>query len=116
MEYDSDNIFARIVRGEIPSDKVYEDEEILAFRDINPQAPVHILIIPKQAEICRLGDCTEQNAAILGKLNVAAAKIARQEGLDSFRLIVNSGAGAGQTVFHIHMHLLGGREFGEAIL
>ena len=67
MEYDNANIFAKIVQGEIPSDKVYEDDDILAFRDINPQAPVHILIIPKQAKICRLGDCVEEDSVILEK-------------------------------------------------
>ncbi len=116
MEYDKDNIFAKLLRGEIPADKVYEDTDILAFRDINPQAPVHILIIPKHAQIRCLGECTEAEALILGKMNVAAARIAEQEGLEAFRIVVNSGAKAGQTVFHIHMHLLGGREFAESII
>ncbi len=116
MDYDVDNIFSKIINGEIPSNKVYEDDDILAFRDVNPQAPVHILIIPKKAKICRLGDCDDNDIEILGKMNVAAAKIAKLERLESFRIVVNSGAGAGQTVFHIHMHLLGGRELGEAII
>lgn len=116
MDYDADNIFSKIINGDIPSNKVYEDDDILAFRDINPQAPVHILIIPKNARICKLGDCGDSDVEVLGKMNVAAARIAKQEGLESFRVVVNSGAGAGQTVFHIHMHLLGGREFGESII
>ncbi len=116
MKYDADNIFAKIIKGDIPANKVYEDDDILAFRDINPQAPVHILLIPKQSQISMLGDCSDDDIEVLGKLNVAAAKVAKQENLDSFRVIVNSGSGAGQTVFHLHMHLLGGREFGESII
>ncbi len=116
MKYDNENIFAKIIRGEIPSDIVYEDENVMAFRDISPQAPVHILIIPKTAEICMLGDCEEKDVQILGWMNLAAAKVAKQEGLKSFRTVMNSGAGAGQTVYHIHLHLLGGVDFGEGIV
>lgn len=111
MEYDSSNLFARILTGEIPSDKVYEDEFTYAFRDINPQAPVHILIIPK-AERATLADCGENDVELLGRLNLTAIKIARQEKLESYRTVVNCGADADQTVFHLHLHLLGGRKFG----
>ena len=115
MDYDKENIFAKILRGEIPSDKVYEDEYVFAFNDINPQTPVHILIVPK-AEMTRLGDCTDNDVDMLGRLNVAAANIAREQGLESFRTVMNSGSGAGQTVFHLHLHLLGGKELTESII
>lgn len=110
MEYDQNNIFARMIQGEIPCDKVYEDENVLAFRDINPQAPVHILLIPK-AERCMLSDCSEIDLEMLGRLQLAAVKVAKQENLENFRLVVNNGAEADQTVFHLHVHLLGGRKF-----
>lgn len=115
MKYDNDNIFAKIIRGEIPSDTVYEDEFVLAFRDINPQTPVHILVIPKK-EVCLLSDCDESDIEMLGRMNLAAAKIAKQEGLEAYRLVMNSGRGAGQTVYHIHLHLLGGKELTESII
>lgn len=107
----TDTLFSRIIRREIPADIIFEDESCLAFRDINPQAPVHILIIPKTA-LTRLTDAREQDAALLGKLMLAANRIAREEGIaDAFRLVVNNGPGAGQSVFHLHLHLLGGRSF-----
>lgn len=102
-------IFKKIIDGELPCDKVYEDEDVLAFRDINPAAPVHILVIPKQ-EIANLYDARDDDAALLGKLMLAARRVAEQEGLSDFRLVANNGAGAGQTVFHMHLHVIGGRE------
>ncbi len=101
-------IFERIVDREAEADIIYEDEHVLAFRDIAPQAPVHVLVIPRQP-IPRLADAGEDDQALLGHLLLVAARVARQEGLEDFRLVVNSGAGAGQTVFHLHVHVLGGR-------
>jgi histidine triad (HIT) family protein len=102
-------IFSKIINREIPADIVYEDEHCLAFRDINPQAPTHVLLIPKK-EIARLIDATPQDQALLGHLMIAAGKIAGQLGVgDAFRLVVNNGAEVGQSVFHIHLHILGGR-------
>jgi histidine triad (HIT) family protein len=104
-------IFGKVIAREIPADIVYEDERCLAFRDINPQAPTHVLIIPKK-EIPRLIDATEEDEALLGHMMMAAGKIARQLGVgDAFRLVINNGADAGQSVFHLHMHILGGRGF-----
>lgn len=111
-----DSIFTRIINGEIPSDLVYEDEHCIAIKDISPKAPTHLLVIPKKP-IPRLVDATEDDKALLGHLMLAAGDIARAAGIDeAFRLIVNNGAGAGQTVFHLHMHLLGNKEFTEAQL
>lgn len=104
-------IFAKIIQREIPADIVYEDELCLAFRDVNPQAPTHVLLIPKK-EIPRLIDATAEDAALLGHLMLTANKIAQQLGVgDAFRLAVNNGAGAGQSVFHLHLHILAGRKF-----
>jgi len=104
-------IFGKIIKREIPADIVYEDELCLAFRDVNPQAPTHVLIIPKR-EVARLTDARQKDQALLGHLMLAASKIARQLGVDgAFRLVVNNGAGAGQSVFHLHLHLLAGRPF-----
>ena len=102
-------IFGRILSGEIPCDQVYADDRCLAFRDVAPQAPVHILVIPREP-IARLDEAGEDHAALLGHLLLVAAKVARQEGLNGFRTVINSGAEAGQTVFHLHVHVLGGRE------
>ena len=104
-------IFGKIVRRELPADIVYEDDLCLAFRDINPQAPTHVLIIPKQ-EIPRLTDATAADQALLGHLLLAANRVAEQLGVaDAFRLVVNNGAHAGQSVFHLHLHILVGRRF-----
>ncbi|CAA0108953.1 Purine nucleoside phosphoramidase [Halioglobus japonicus] len=109
----SDTIFGKIIRGEIPSDFLYEDEHCIAINDINPQAPVHVLIIPKRG-IPRLVDAQAEDQALLGHLMLAAAKVAEQQGVgDAFRLLVNNGANAGQTVFHLHLHILGGKPFSE---
>ena len=103
-------LFGKIKRREIPADIIYEDELCLAFRDINPQAPTHVLVIPKK-EIAKLGDAGAGDQALLGHLMLAAAKIARQLGVgEAFRLIVNNGAEAGQSVFHLHLHILAGRK------
>jgi histidine triad (HIT) family protein len=105
-------IFSKIIQREIPADIVYEDELCLAFRDINPQAPTHVQLIPKK-EIPRLVDATPDDAALLGHLMLTAGRIAQQLGAgDAFRLAVNNGAGAGQSVFHLHLHILAGRKFG----
>lgn len=102
-------LFSKIIAREIPADIVYEDEHCLAFRDINPQAPTHVLLIPKK-EIPKLSDAGTSDAALMGHLLLAAGKVARQLGVgDAFRLVVNNGAEAGQTVFHLHLHILAGR-------
>ncbi|OGA25915.1 MAG: histidine triad nucleotide-binding protein [Betaproteobacteria bacterium RIFCSPLOWO2_02_FULL_67_26] len=104
-------IFGKVIRREIPADIVYEDELCLAIRDVNPQAPVHVLLIPKQ-EIARLVDAKPEDQALLGHLMLTAGKVAQQLGIgDAFRLAINNGAEAGQSVFHVHVHLLGGRPF-----
>ncbi len=112
MSDTNDTVFGKIIRGELPSEKVYEDDDVLAFRDLHPAAPTHILVIPKK-HIVDLFDAVEEDEALLGKLMLAARKVAIQEGLeeDGFRLVINNGAGVGQTVFHIHVHVLGGRSF-----
>ena len=103
-------IFGKVIRREIPADIVYEDELCLAFRDINPQAPTHVLVIPKK-EIDMLSNAKTEDQALLGHMVLAACKIARQLGVgDAFRLVVNNGAEAGQSVFHLHLHILGGRK------
>lgn len=104
-------LFSKIIDREIPANIVYEDDLCLAFRDINPQAPMHILIIPKKP-VALLADATADDQALLGHLLLKAGDIAKQEGYgDAFRLVVNNGAKAGQTVFHLHVHILGGRGF-----
>jgi histidine triad (HIT) family protein len=106
-------LFCAIVAGEIRSDLVAEGDEWIAFRDINPQAPAHILVVPRR-HIATLDDLETGDEPLAGTLVGAAAEIARQEGLveDGYRLVLNCGAGAGQSVFHIHLHLLGGRRMG----
>lgn len=104
-------IFGKIIRRELPADIVYEDDLCLAFRDINPQAPTHLLLIPKK-EIAGLTDAQPEDQALLGHLLLAVNKIARQLGVeDAFRVVMNNGAGAGQSVFHLHLHILSGRRF-----
>ena len=106
-----DCIFCKIIAGEIPSNKVYEDERVLAFRDIAPQAPTHILVIPK-AHISSFAFITEENAPLVAHILTIAAKIAREEGLEDggYRIVSNCGADAGQTVPHLHFHILGGKK------
>ncbi len=107
----TDCIFCRIIQGDIPSKKVYEDDRIFAFEDIAPKAPTHVLVVPKR-HIPRLADVSSGDAALLGELAVRAAAIARERGLSDFRLVANDGEGAGQSVFHLHFHLMGGRSMG----
>jgi len=106
----TDTIFAKIVRREIPADIVYEDDDVLAFRDLNPQAPVHVLFIPKRV-IATLGDANADDAVLLGKLLLAAARYAREQGFEQngYRTVINTNEDGGQTVFHLHVHLLAGR-------
>jgi histidine triad (HIT) family protein len=103
-------IFCRIASGEIPARLVYEDADTMAFRDINPQAPTHVLVIPRR-HIASMNDLQPEDAELMGRLILAAGEIARKEGIASggYRLVMNTGAAAGQTVDHIHVHLLGGR-------
>jgi histidine triad (HIT) family protein len=106
-------LFCRIASGEIKSKKVYEDEHVFAFEDINPQAPTHVLIVPRK-HIPTLDDLTDEDAQLIGIVLARAAAIARDRQLNTngYRLVVNTGEAAGQTVFHIHFHILGGRNFG----
>jgi len=106
----ADTIFSKIINREIPADIVYEDDLSLAFRDINPQAPVHILIIPKKP-MPTLNGAEEADQKLLGHLMLVANEVAAIEGVDDFRLVLNNGVGAGQEVFHMHFHLLAGRSF-----
>lgn len=104
-------LFCRIIAGEIPGDKVYEDADILAFRDINPQAPMHILVIPKK-HLSGPDAVTEEDERVVGRMIRMAGEIAKKEGFSDYRLVFNNGAGAGQTVFHLHLHVIGGRSLG----
>lgn len=108
----TDELFLKIINREIPAEVVYEDDDVFAFNDINPQAPVHVLIIPK-IHIRTLNDVRDENETLLGKLVNVARRIAEQKGIseEGYRLVMNCNEGAGQTVFHIHLHLLGGRAF-----
>jgi histidine triad (HIT) family protein len=106
----SDCIFCKIVAGEIPSKKVYEDDDVYAFHDINPAAPVHFMIIPK-LHVASLADCDASHAALLSKILLLAPKLAREQGLtDGFKTAINTGKGGGQLVFHLHVHVLGGNK------
>lgn len=111
----ADCIFCKIVRGELPSTKVFEDDAYLAFRDIRPAAPTHILVVPKR-HVDRLSVCGDGERDLLAGLLLAANRAAAADRLDAFRLIINDGAGSGQTVFHLHAHVLGGRQLGERLL
>jgi len=106
-----DTIFGKIIRREIPADIVYEDDDVLAFRDLNPQAPVHVLFVPRKA-IASLDTATKEDAELLGKLLLAVAAYARKQGLadKGYRTVINCNEYGGQTVFHLHVHLLGGRQ------
>ncbi len=105
----SETIFNKIIRKEIPADIIYEDELCLAFKDVNPQAPIHILIIPKKS-IPKVSDAVKDDHNVLGHLLLKAGEIANTLGVkDAFRLVINNGEDAGQTVFHLHIHLLAGR-------
>lgn len=110
---DSNCLFCRIARGEIPADVVRSDPDVVAFRDINPQAPTHILIIPRK-HLASVAEMGPDDAELIGKLFLAAKELAREEGIveGGYRMVVNAGPDAGQTVFHVHLHLLGGRAMG----
>ncbi|MCE8033501.1 histidine triad nucleotide-binding protein [Billgrantia tianxiuensis] len=107
-----DCLFCKIAQREIPADIVYEDDQVLAFNDINPQAPTHILIIPK-SHIATLNDIEERDQALVGRLPYVAARLAEERGFaaDGYRVVMNCNDQGGQTVYHIHMHLMGGRRF-----
>jgi histidine triad (HIT) family protein len=105
-----ETLFSKIIRKEIPADIVYEDDLTLAFRDINPQAPVHILVIPKQP-IAKLADAESKDHALMGHLLLTVKRVAEQLGLSNgYRVVINSGSDGGQTVDHLHLHILGGRQ------
>ncbi|MDW7773499.1 MAG: histidine triad nucleotide-binding protein [Desulfobulbaceae bacterium] len=101
-------LFCKILKGEIPADKLYEDEDILAFRDIAPQAPLHFLVIPKK-HIGGPGNVGADDERLIGKVVRMGGKIAKKEGIEHYRIVMNHGEQAGQSVFHVHMHVLGGR-------
>ena len=109
----ADNIFAKIIRKEIPAKIVYEDDRVMAFRDIDAKAPVHILVVPKK-DVARISEAVAADEPLLGHLLTVAAEVARKEGIDStgYRLVINKGAHAGESVPHLHVHLLGGRQMG----
>ena len=112
----SDTIFGKITRGEIPTEFLYEDDQCVVIRDINPQAPTHVLIIPRKP-IPRFVDAAPEDQALLGHLLVVAGNVAKKLGVgDAFRLIINNGEGGGQTVFHLHLHILAGRDMTEGQL
>jgi histidine triad (HIT) family protein len=109
-------LFCKIVRGEIPSKRAYEDELVLAFHDIRPVAPVHVLVIPK-AHVASLAECSAAHAAVLGRMLAVAPRLARELGAtNGFRTIVNTGRDGRQEVYHLHMHVIGGRDTGPMIL
>ncbi|MBQ3181665.1 MAG: histidine triad nucleotide-binding protein [Clostridia bacterium] len=112
----NDCLFCKIINGEIPSTKVYEDDLVYAFRDINPAAPVHILIIPKE-HICCANELEQRHKELIGHIVLTAKKIAENEGIaeDGYRIINNCGENAGQTVFHLHFHLLAGEKFEDLV-
>jgi len=112
-----DCVFCKIIEGEIPTNFVYQDEEVVAFRDINPKAPVHILIVPK-LHIDKLQDVSDNERNLLGKMLLTAKKIAEEEGITGtgYRIGINCGSGAGQIVFHLHLHLLGGWKSKDKII
>lgn len=106
-------VFCRIVAGELPCQKVWESEAVLAFRDINPSAPVHVVVIPKQHVAANLGEVSEKDSDTLAKLQLAAAQVAKNEGISEFSFKTNTGRSAGQSVWHLHYHLQGGWKGGE---
>ena len=109
-------VFSKIIKRELPADFVYEDDRCVVFKDIHPQAPTHVLIVPKK-EIPRLADAAEEDEALLGHLLLTAGKVARQLGVDdAFRVVIANGADAGQTVFHLHVHVMAGRPAKESEL
>ena len=108
-----ESIFTKIINGDIPADLLYQDEHCIVIKDIAPKAPTHLLLIPKKP-IPRLVDASAEDKALMGHLMLKAGEIAQQAGVgDAFRLIINNGEGAGQTVFHLHIHILGNKQFSE---
>jgi len=113
----ADCVYCMIVNGELPSTRLYEDEDILVFKDINPQAPTHFLVIPKKHELTSSADVTPENSAIIARCFEVIAMLAKREGLtNGYRVITNSGSDAGQTVFHLHFHVLAGKPLGEHLV
>ena len=112
-----DCLFCKIIKGEIPSEKVYEDEEVLAFKDIHPAAPIHILVIPKK-HIAKVTEIMPEDEALVGKMHTVINKIAKEQGFaeDGFRIIINCGRDAGQEVMHLHFHILAGTKMGPKII
>lgn len=112
----SDCIFCRIIEGEIPSEKVFEDEELIAFEDIDPRAPVHVLIVPRD-HIPTLNDAVPAQDGLLGRMVLAATRIAKEKGVaeSGYRLLINCNEDGGQEVFHIHLHIIGGRSLGPMV-
>ncbi|WP_416673371.1 histidine triad nucleotide-binding protein [Egbenema bharatensis] len=112
MTESSDTIFGKIIRREIPADIIYEDDLCLAFKDVNPQAPVHVLVVPKQP-VAKLADAESQDHALMGHLLLTVKRVADQLGLtNGYRVVINTGNDGGQTVYHLHLHILGGRQMG----
>jgi len=112
----TDCIFCKIIEGEIPSQCVYDDDDVYAFRDVSPQAPVHILVVPKE-HVASAANLTAENSHLAARCFEAVARLAKSEGLDGgFRVVSNCGPDGGQTVFHLHFHLLGGRKLGGALV
>jgi Diadenosine tetraphosphate (Ap4A) hydrolase and other HIT family hydrolases len=105
-----DCIFCRIISGEIPAEKVYEDESVLVFKDLESQAPLHMLLVPKQ-HIANAAKIDAENSAVVGHIFEIAAKVAKEQGYENYRVVTNCGEDAGQSVFHLHFHLLAGRKF-----
>jgi len=104
----SDCIFCKIAAGEIPCRKIYEDDDVLAFHDIHPAAPVHFMLIPKR-HVASLAECDDSHRDVLGKMLLLAPRLAKEQGLaDGFRIVINTGRGGGQEVFHLHVHVIGG--------
>ncbi len=112
-----ETIFSKIIKGEIPADIVYQDELVTAFRDVNPQAPTHILIVPNKP-IPTVNEVTPEDESVVGHMFTAVAKIAKEEGIaeDGYRLLVNCGPHGGQEIYHLHMHLFGGRRLGPMLV
>jgi diadenosine tetraphosphate (Ap4A) HIT family hydrolase len=115
VPYDPTNVFARILRDELPSERVYEDDEFVAFRDAAPQAPTHIVLIPRGEAPASPADLSEADAAWIGRMMLLAARIAADAGLSAqgYRLVINCGTHGGQSVPHLHLHILGGRQLGR---
>jgi histidine triad (HIT) family protein len=110
MTESNPTVFGKILRGEIRADILHQDEHCIAFRDLQPQAPVHLLVIPR-LHLASLSEADEGHGPLLGHLLLVASKVAKAEGLDAWRTVINSGAAAGQTIFHLHLHVIGGRPF-----